>query len=455
MLYDFPGEAVAAIAPSGKGTVFVTVNEGTGLVETRRSGAGTRPQSPGATASVIPRPGKGSLYRIDAKDRPERLMHHDDFDYRSLAVDSLGVPYVGTSVEGRVYTVDDAHVVTLLADTDDRNVSAIGFTRGKPYLITSDRAFFHGILADAPAPVWTSKVLDAGLRAQFGHLAWRSAGAVKLSTRTGNTEKPDRSWSDWSTPELLRPGRVGSPAGRFVQVRARWVDGQASLDEVTLPFVTENTRPIVTSVTARQSGTVSPTHEGIVASGSAPAKHSTMVTIGWSVDNPDHDLLRFHLTFRREGQALWREVLRPEETLASPKSEYEWDTQALPEGKYSVRVEASDEMSNPPDQAQRHALESFPILVDNTPPRITASMTGRQLKAHVIDGLGPIVRVEMAVDGKVDWRPLGAADGLFDTEDESVDTDLARVIPSGVHILALRAYDAAGNAGTFELETPP
>ena len=44
-------------------------------------------------------------------------MHHDEFHYVSLALGDDGRPYVGTGAEGRVYTVDDAHVVTLVADT--------------------------------------------------------------------------------------------------------------------------------------------------------------------------------------------------------------------------------------------------------------------------------------------------------------------------------------------------
>ena len=132
----------------------------------------------------------------------------------------------------------------------------------------------------------------------------------------------------------------------------------------------------------------------------------------------------------------------------------EWDTSALPEGKYRVRVEASDEPANPPDQVQKHALESETVLVDNTPPRIeTLELTGRRLRAHVVDGTSPIARVEMAVDGKLEWRQLGAADGIFDTADERVDSDVAALVPPGSHIVVVRAFDVAGNAVTRDVET--
>ena len=98
--------------------------------------------------------------------------------------------------------------------------------------------------------VWTSKVLDAGLRATFGRLAWRSEGQVEIETRTGNTETPDTTWSAWSKP-LTAPGDTSSPPGRYVQMRARFgKDAKAVVREVVLSFVTDNARAIVTSIDA-------------------------------------------------------------------------------------------------------------------------------------------------------------------------------------------------------------
>jgi hypothetical protein len=138
------------------------------------------------------------------------------------------------------------------------------------------------------------------------------------------------------------------------------------------------------------------------------------------------------------------------------KSEVEWDTVALPEGKYRVRVEASDELANPPETVQKHALESPPVVVDNTPPVFRVlTMTQRRLHARVSDGVGPIVRVELTVDGKIEWRPLAPADGVFDSADEEVDEDVRSLVPPGSHIVAVRAFDEAGNGVTQEIESSP
>ncbi|HZU85454.1 MAG TPA: hypothetical protein VE987_21130 [Polyangiaceae bacterium] len=458
VLYDFRGEDVHAIVAGPGRTLWAIVNEAaTGGGESeqtppRRSGGGRTP--PGPTSAPRSKPGKGSLWRFDAQDRPERLMHHDDTHYLSLALGDGGVPFVGTGAEGRVYTVDDAHVVSLVADTDERQVTAIGSGRAR-FVVGSDPAVYHRVLSvGGPDAVWTSKPLDAGLRARFGHLTWTQTGSVEVSTRTGDTQGPDTSWSAWSPP-VANGALTASPAGRFVQVRARLRDPAATISAVTLSFVTENLRAVVTEVAARQKSSSRDSKEGIVQSGSEAPRHDSVVHVTWKVDNPDSDELRYRVQFRREGAARWLDATRADDILTKP--EFDWDTSALPEGKYRIRVDASDEMSNPPNDTTHHALETSTVFVDNTPPSFKSiAMQGRRLRAEIVDGLGPIARVEVAVDGRLEWRPVAPVDGIFDTADELIDTDLSPLLPGGVgpHIVAVRAYDAAGNFVVHEIEAP-
>jgi len=463
VVYDFPGDTateVRAIALAKTGGLYVLDNEYPEPPDPAKRTLTSGRAAAAPTTAARPKPGKGWLYRFDAKDRPEKMMHHDEFHYMSLALDDAGRPYVGTGLEGRVYSVNDAHVVTLVADTDERQVGALLVTGGGKaaiagYVASSDPAVVHRILGRGGVDsVWTSKPLDAGLRARFGHLTWHATGAIELSTRTGNTALPESTWSEWSPP-LANAATIASPPGRYVQVRARWsADPGAELSGVTVPFVTENVRPVVLEVGAQQKGTARESKEGLPASGGEPPKHDSIVKVSWKVDNPDNDQLRYRVAFRREGQNQWRDVVRPEEVFT--KSEVDWDTLALPEGKYRLRVEASDEIANPPETVQKHALESASVVVDNTPPVFRAlTLTGRRLRARVTDGVSPIVRVELTIDGKLEWRPLGAADGVFDSPDEEVDSDVTSLVPPGSHIVSVRAFDEAGNAVTQELESTP
>jgi hypothetical protein len=460
VLYDFPGEEVKALAMGANGWLYAISNEYGEQpdVPRRSSSSGRSPASPASTTR--PKPGKGTLTRIDAAGRPEQLIHHSEYHYMSLALDGAGQPYVGTGAEGRVYTVDEAHAVTLVAKTDERAIGAIGLASlpqnaAHPvgaFFAASDSCNLHRILGKGGADaVWTSKAFDAGLPAKFGTLSWQATGGLELSMRTGNTQTPDTTWSGWSNP-LTAPGGAQVPEGRFVQVRARWSrDPMAQLVEVSIPFVTENLRPVVTSVDAAMKGAVRDTKEGVQASGGDGPKHESTVKVTWHVDNPDSDPLRYRLAYRREEQKGWRDLNRPDEVVT--KAEYDWETAALPEGKYRVRVEASDEISNPPDQVQKHSLDSQTVLVDNTPPVFSAlALTGRRLKARVVDGLGPVARVEVAVDGRLEWRPIAPQDGIYDAADESFDADVSSIVPADSHIVAVRATDSSGNSVVKEIE---
>ncbi|HEY1693193.1 MAG TPA: hypothetical protein VGG39_13590 [Polyangiaceae bacterium] len=461
VLYDFHGEDVHGVALGPNHAVWAIANEGATSSTTESTSSSSSHHTtggrtpPGPAAASTTKPGKGSLWRFDALGRPERLMHHDDFHYLSLALDDAGAPFVGTGAEGRVYTVNDAHEVSLVADTDERQVGAIVAAGRTRLVVGSDPAALHRVLAvGGPDSVWTSKALDAGLRARFGHLRWRGTGTLEVSTRSGDTQSPDETWSAWSAP-VTDGGPTTSPQGRFVQVRARLRDPAASIADVTLPFVTENLRAVVTEVAAHGRTSHDGKDKEIPASGGEPPRHDVVVHVTWKVDNPDNDELRYRVAFHQEGQARWIDATTPDDVLT--KSELDWDTASLPEGKYRVRVDASDELANPPSETTHFALETAPVLVDNTPPVFKSiAMQGRRLRAEVADGLGPIVRVEVAIDGKTDWRPIGAADGIFDTADESIDTDVTPLLPSGPgpHVIAVRAYDAAGNSVVRDVESP-
>jgi hypothetical protein len=452
VLYDFPGEDVKAIALGPNDTTYAISNEYGELPEIpKRSSGGTQAAAP--VSAARPKPGKGTLTRFDAEGRPERLFRRDDTHFVALGVGTDGRPYVGTGVEGRVYSVDDAHTSTLVADTDERQVGVVLLGGPKRFVACSDPAVLHEVRGVGGADaVWTSKVLDAGLRAHFGRLSWRATGPIELSTRSGNTLVPDKTWSEWSAA-LPAPGKVQSPAARFAQVRARFSrDPGVVLSQVVLPFVTDNVRAVVTSVDAQPKNTPPAAKEGALpSSGGEPERHASVIKVTWKVDNPDADALRYRLSYRLDGRNVYRDLTRPDEVLT--KTEYEWETASLPEGPYRVRVEATDENANPPDRAFKHSLESQVVIVDNTPPVFrTLAAQGRRIRGDAVDGVGPIARIDVAFDGRTEWRPFLPSDGVFDEPVEAFDFDVSTLVGQGSHQVAVRVFDQAGNFVVRDVE---
>ena len=68
---------------------------------------------------------------------------------------------------------------------------------------------------------WESPAFDAGSIARWGKLRWQGnndGGSVALRTRSGNSLRPDETWSDWSEPLRDSSGiQIPSPNARFLQ----------------------------------------------------------------------------------------------------------------------------------------------------------------------------------------------------------------------------------------------
>jgi hypothetical protein len=453
VVHDFEGDDVSAIAVAKDGTVWATANKYTGGFSPPPKREGLSQPGP-SSSKPGNKSGEGSLWRFAKGRSPEAMFESKKAHLTSLSLADDGRPYVGTGSEGRVYTVDDDHLEALVADVESRQVSAIVAAGGKRFLVGSDPATFHEVRGMGGADAtWTSKPLDAGMRATWGTLGWTARGTVELQTRSGNTAEPDVTWSAWSNA-LAAPGKVSSPPGRYIQLRGRWArDPNAVISDLKLHFVTDNARAVVTAVDAKSKagGEGEGLKTGLLASGGKAATPSSKVNLKWTVENPDKDELRYRITYKKDGQTQWRDALKPGDVYT--KTDLDWDTTALPEGTYRVRVEATDEIANPPERVMRHALESGPVLVDNTPPVFRSlTLQGRRLNGEVADGLGPIARIEIAVAGTDDWRPLFPTDGVFDDPSERIDVDVSSIIPAGNWLIAVRVYDTAGNAVSRELE---
>jgi hypothetical protein len=327
--------------------------------------------------------------------------------------------------------------------------------------------------ASASSTGWfESTVHDSGTVARWGHLAWIGSKGVVFKTRSGNSARPDATWSDWSDP-IADPAkaRIASPNARFIQWRAEF-SGAASappeLDSVTVSYLPQNGPPSLRSITVSAQAapgtaaktastsassafsiTVTDTGDATTAAGtqsqtlSRPA--GQQIVISWQADDPDGDKLSYSLWFRGEGEQEWK-LLRADFS----DSAYLLDGDMLADGRYFFRVAASDRLSNPPDQARQVELIGPPVLIDNTPPVVNAgaarrSGTAVEIEVDAEDRGSALRRCEYSVDARP-WVPVEAVGGVTDSARERF---LIRIdnFPAGEHIVVIRAYDAAGNAG--------
>lgn len=295
-----------------------------------------------------------------------------------------------------------------------------------------------------------SDVLDAKAVARFGKLTWMAQGKVKIETRSGNTAKPGVGWSDWQAPMQIGKlgggidgGKIASPPGRYLQFRAALGDDRARVTRVTGYYVPQNQATEVQEITIEPATKESlPTLKDLAAKPRSP-----ILKLKWKVENPDNDDTIYTLEARREGEANWRPLQTGKAPLTA--TTWDWNTETFPDGWYKLRVIASDHGANSPDRALTSSMTSTLFAVDNTRPRIEAlTITyGKGATARATDQLSTIAEMAFSVDDEA-WQLGATADGLFDDLTEELRIPLPTGLSRGMHTLAIRVADAAGNVGS-------
>ena len=94
-----------------------------------------------------------------------------------------------------------------------------------------------------------------------------------------------------------------------------------------------------------------------------------------------------------------------------------WDTTTVPNGRYVIKVTASDAPSNPRGSRSRGDKESAPFDVDNTPPdgdgRGRPRQARRRVRVTVKDDSSIVRKTEYSVDGGK-WQEIHPTDGMND-----------------------------------------
>ena len=377
-----------------------------------------------------------------------------------------------TDQEGRVYRTGPDRRLSLVSQTGKAQLTTLLRSPDGILIGTAHGGSLYRLDAEpAESGSYDSAPHDTSGVSRWGRLTWRGEvsepDAIEIRTRSGNTYRPDKSWSDWSEP-LSEPGgsAVTSPSARFLQWRAT-LRGGARLDAVRVHYLPQNSAPVIRSVNvvpemakgspssaSKPSDSTSSYSITVSASGSSSAPQQTRgqqsstagtairkLVIVWSAEDPDGDKLRAAVAFRGEGETAWKTI---RDDLTGPRFSIESDT--LADGRYEFRVSVSDAGTNVPDRALSAARVSSPVLVDQTPPRVRTlpDGPGGELRFAAVDEASEIRFAEYAVDAG-EWNPLLSDDGVLDSSEEEFTLQLDE-LEAGEHLVVLRVRDRLGNA---------
>ncbi len=222
---------------------------------------------------------KSAVYRINPDNTVETLWSSKEENAYDLLV-SGGNLLIATDGQGRIYRLTPDHRLTLLAQTNEGEATRLLASGNSLLAVTGTNGkLFRLEDAQSAKGVYESPVHDAGTVARWGQLNWRAgkpaSSHLVFRTRSGNSSRPDNTWSDWSAAlDDPKSAAIGSPNARFLQWKAEF-DGPETpvLTSVTAAYLPQNTPPVVKSVTVTTQ--LGQSQQGAARAASAAAAGST------------------------------------------------------------------------------------------------------------------------------------------------------------------------------------
>jgi sugar lactone lactonase YvrE len=424
VLYDTPLNEVRAIAADAAGSVYIGAN------------AGEDTDSDSSRACV---------YYIDNSGVRRWQWSAPDSTVFALALTESPNPaalLVATGGKAMVYELDTLGRMSVRYRLKETQALCITPLRSGIRLGTGNPGKLYEAGSNyADSGFITSSPYDCANPALFGNLSFRAdvpAGTeLAFDTRSGNSEKPDSTWSEWTQATA----RIASPSRRYIQWRCRmrtsFPNRTPELGRVDVYFRTANLAPVIKKLDIAQ-----PSLDDAVKGVNKPSRQVT-----WEATDPDSDSLSFELFFRDEPENSWQKVGRD-----ITDNRYELDSRSLPDGWYELKLVASDEPTEPAGIALTAERVSRPFLVDNTAPAVAGLEAGTpdpktglsRVTFSAQDALSPIAAARVSVNAG-DWMTLEPRDHIFDSVTESFSTDVK--LAPGENVVSVWVADAQGNVG--------
>lgn len=409
------------------------------------------------------------VYKINQEGLVQKKLETSQAFILGMSFDTQDNLYVVTGNTSGVFKISGDESTSSLAHIEEvQALCCLNTDKNELYFGTGNMGRVYKI-----SPSFTkegsflSNVFDTTAPSNWGCIYWTGmqpeGTRLTLSTRSGNGEKPDATWSGWSAPYEDSGERITSPPARFIQYKAILQTNNSDLtpmlNAVSLAYLPKNEPPRIISFgiekesspasqklpETKTDGKIESKPQG--TPGQKPHHQVAQKNIQWETEDPNNDTLQITMYYRGVEEKMWKIL----DKNTQKKGSCIWDTLRLPDGKYQVKLMVSDAPDNPPETAFSTEKTAEPVVVDNTRPDIRClnAAVGAEGK-YVISGTAKdeyskIVKIQYTIDGQ-EWIPAFPMDGIFDSPEESFQIT-TRLLTPGDYTLIINAFDSEGNIG--------
>ena len=479
VIYQAKEKEVRALEMDSQGNLYAAVVTSVPAEPSRGRRGSNGPPTPGGPpppGGGAPQENKSNIYKIRPDGTVMPIWNSPEPLILAIVIESDTQILVGTGDEGKLYRINPMtgdHIE--VGKCSANQVIAIhqkemeGNTR--TLLATGNPGKLFRLTANyVKAGTLESTVYDAKSLSRWGKLSWEGEmaeeTAISFSTRTGNTKKPDDTWNNWSDELTTAEGsQVPNADAQYIQWRAKFTTSDTTqtpvLKKVTLASVQTNVEPRFTSIEVDDGSGSGKREQGRRPSGGLPPPSarggdsgrsndgnnapSKNWKVSWKVEDANDDTLQYTLYYKAVTESNWRRLKKE-----LSKAEYEWDITTVPDGRYTVKVVATDKLSNPVGWAKSVEKVSRQFEIDNTQPsigaiQVTANGNGTyKVACDVMDATTPIQKAVYKIDSDEHWKAIFPEDGIFDSKQENLLLETGE-LPEGAHTIIIQVTDRAQN----------
>ncbi len=494
IIFDSPFEEIRTLTLDSKGIIYVAAG---GIMARPTAGKPasdsiqavmdtevTITVTPEGSAPVVsPQTGKqqpGALYQIGTDGLAKQIWaSQEDMIYTLLWDNTAERIIFGTGKRGRIYAADADLKVSLLLQKESEQVYTLLKGNSQIYTLSNNPPELGLIYPEQSSRgEYTSEVFDAQLLSSWGRIEWDAllpkGTTLQVQTRSGNSDQPNQTWSNWSPPYQREEGeQILNPRARYLQFKLLFKtdSGRVSpeVSKVSLFYLQANVTPVISQFEILPVNTVfmePPTADekimglnlGPAAEAEAQKDPSAMAmakkaerkgyqTVVWGAVDENRDGLLYTLSIRERGSEQWRLI---GSQLVS--NIFTLETETLPDGEYEMKLEASDSPSNPQGKELKADMLSRPFVIDNSLPIISGVEIKRDrntldIKFTARDGFSHIKEAKYLIRPD-EWRILFPQDGICDSQLEQFEQSV--VLPSQPdNMITLKVVDEHGNVGIY------
>lgn len=487
VLYASSQDEVRALTVDAHGNIYAAANASRVSSVLDKTTTGTFGSSLTGKAQIVQVQPSGFVANFLAV--PEGPVHD------LLADDATSSVLIAAGNNGKIYraSIADGNY-SVAADVDEPLVTALAAGDKGALIGTANKAVVYELETSAPltSGLFASRAHNAKSTVQWGNLVFDGEIAneddLLIETRGGNTPEPtDSTWSRWTEAEQVAPNirRIATPVSQYLQYRITLKPGADEtvpfIDSVQVFYVEKNAPPVLKKIeVAKVAGNPAAAAAAAAAvarlqreaenksdessedaarlaraaqaaasqnASKATLQNSQKLNITWSAEDPNNDRLRYDLYYKGEDEAVWKLI---EEHMTAVR--HQFSTEAIPDGQYRFRVEATDRFDNQETSASTVSMTSRVFTVDNSSPEIsdiTARKNGSntyEITATATDKTSIISAAEYNLNAADEWRTLAPQDGIFDFHTEKFQFSVTPEKEQAEHTLSIRVYDREGNS---------